>query len=255
MNAFQRLYLWACERLYAELAWSYDLVSWLVSFGHWSSWRATLLPYLGKGRILEIGFGTGTLLTTMAQQERDVIGLELSTAMHNQTTRKLFQHRLIVPRVQSPAQQMPFADGSFDTIIATFPSDYITERATLAECARLLRCPTVTEQGNVIASGGRLFVILGVTASRSPLGLITRLLKGSAKGMMAETDLHPLPAYLQDVGLRSSAFSLVQGDALVHIVAAEHEVNPRSNIVTESSSVSKNISTHESRQSESTDNW
>jgi ubiquinone/menaquinone biosynthesis C-methylase UbiE len=43
---------------------------------------------------------------------------------------------------------MPFASGSFTTVLATFPAPYILARTTLAECARVL-CP-----------GGR-FVVAG----------------------------------------------------------------------------------------------
>jgi len=36
VNRVGRLYVWATERLYQELAWAYDGVSWLVSLGHWA---------------------------------------------------------------------------------------------------------------------------------------------------------------------------------------------------------------------------
>ena len=32
-----RSYIWLTERLYHELAWTYDPVSWLVSLGQWDS--------------------------------------------------------------------------------------------------------------------------------------------------------------------------------------------------------------------------
>jgi hypothetical protein len=33
---WRSLYLWLAERLYHELAWAYDGISWLVSLGAWS---------------------------------------------------------------------------------------------------------------------------------------------------------------------------------------------------------------------------
>jgi len=152
MNWLSCLYAWACERLYAELAWSYDWVSWLVSFGRWSQWRALALHYVVGEQILELGFGTGELLLALRRQGRSVVGLELSTAMHHQVNRKLRRQGLTVPRLQARAQATGLATGAFDTIISTFPAPYIFDPATLAECHRLLR------------SQGRLVIVLGVSA-------------------------------------------------------------------------------------------
>jgi SAM-dependent methyltransferase len=141
----RQVYGWACERLYYELAWSYDLVSRLVSAGAWPAWRRLALDEIAGARVLEIGFGTGELLAEMAGRWQ-VCGLELSPAMQCIAARRLDSQPLAPPRVQAPAQAMPFADGAFDTILATFPTPYILAAATLAECWR------------VLATGGRLVV-------------------------------------------------------------------------------------------------
>lgn len=214
----QKLYLWACERLYAELAWSYDWVSWLVSWGAWPRWQTVACQYLQGEQLLEIGFGTGTMLAALAQRGHQITGLEYSPAMQRQTTRKLLRRRLIVPRVQAAAQAMPLPTAYFDTILSTFPSSYITDPATLAECARVLRRPTVDQPG------GRLVIIMGVTARRSPLAFITRLLLPQRKrsSEAAGSDLHPLPERLRAVGLAPSIFSHLEGRDLVHVVVGEY---------------------------------
>lgn len=137
------LYLWACERLYHELAPSYDLVSRLVSAGAWPRWRRLALAHVHGSRLLEIGFGTGELLAEAVGRGWDVTGLELSPAMHAVAAAR---PGLAAARVQARAQAMPFACASFDSILATFPAPYILEPATLCECRRVLR------------SGGRLVV-------------------------------------------------------------------------------------------------
>lgn len=173
-----RLYLWACERLYHELAWGYDLVSWGVSFGRWTHWRSAACQYLydkdGRLRqnVLEIGFGTGELLAQLTQaavapgEPRDKtnfrtgqsmpIGLELSPAMHNVTRAKFQRRRLHAPRVQAFAQQMPFADGVFDAVVSTFPAPYIFDPQTLQECARVLRPAQSGARGQ---AGGQLLIV------------------------------------------------------------------------------------------------
>jgi len=161
-----RLYRWACQRLYDELAWTYDLIAWLVSCGRWSQWRrAALAPLLTnqsaeQPRILELGFGTGELLVELAQRTNAVYGLELSSAMQQVTSLKLQRHGVAVPRVQAEAPQLPFANESFAGIVATFPTDYILKPATLQECARLL---TPASPQNGLAAGRLVIVGLWVT--------------------------------------------------------------------------------------------
>lgn len=134
----RRLYGWACERLYAELAGSYNVISWLVSFGQWDRWRRLALAHLHGRRVLELGFGTGELLPHLAAQTDATVGLDLSPAMHKQAKRKLAAVGVSLPLVQARAQAMPFAAHSFDTVVATFPAPYILEPATLTECVRIL---------------------------------------------------------------------------------------------------------------------
>jgi ubiquinone/menaquinone biosynthesis C-methylase UbiE len=138
MTYLTNLYLWACERLYHELAPAYDLISRLVSAGAWPRWRRLALAHT-RGAVLEVGFGTGELLAETAARGWAVTGLELSPAMHAVAARRLARQDLIAPRVQAAAQALPFAAGAFDSVLATFPAPYILEAQTLAECARVLR--------------------------------------------------------------------------------------------------------------------
>lgn len=168
-----RLYLWAAAQLYGRLAWAYDAVSWLVSLGRWSRWRRQALDHV-QGRVLELGFGTGDLLLEMARCGLEVVGLDPSAAMHRIAARKLAREGLSTPRVQAVAQAMPFPDGSFDTVVATFPSEYIADLATWREVARLLRP----------SPGGGRWVVVGASVEyRHPLlAHLVRLLFGRPPG-------------------------------------------------------------------------
>lgn len=128
----------------------------VVSVGRWSVWRQSALDYLEQGadqdapalRILELGFGTGELLRTLAQRGFAVTGLEPSAAMHRVSARKLQRARLKLSLVQGVAEAAPFADATFDRIISTFPAAYILDERTLQACARLL-----TDNGLLIIVG------------------------------------------------------------------------------------------------------
>ncbi len=139
----RRGYGWACERLYREFAWSYELVSRGVSFGQWDVWRRIALDEVQQQGaptqlMLEIGFGTGALLAMARRASLPVVGLELSSQMHAVASATLARQQLDAPRAQGTAAAMPFADQSFNVVVATFPAPYILEESTLQECARVL---------------------------------------------------------------------------------------------------------------------
>ncbi len=150
----RRLYGWAAERLYHELAWAYDPVSWVVSLGRWSYWRRTALEHLPAGRVLEIGPGTGVLLAEMARRGLAVCGLEPSPAMLRLAARRLRRLGLRVPLVRGRAQALPFLDATFDAVLATFPANYILSAETLREAARVLRSGRLVVAGLVSESRG-----------------------------------------------------------------------------------------------------
>lgn len=158
-NQLGRIYYWLTERLYNELAWVYDPVSWIVSLGQWDAVRKLALNYVVGTRVLEVGFGTGQLLIDISRTGIQVTGLEFTPAMHKQADRKIRHNHLKIPRVRAITQQMPFADCSFETIISTFPAGYILDPQTWQEVSRLLAC-------NPMNGNGR-FIVIAATVSFS----------------------------------------------------------------------------------------
>jgi ubiquinone/menaquinone biosynthesis C-methylase UbiE len=122
--------------LYNEMAWTYDLVSWGVSLGEWRAWQQAALPFVAGRRVLELGHGPGHMLLALQNLGVEVIGLDLSPYMGRQAQQRT---QSTVPLVQGRVQNLPFGTAVFDTILATFPTDYIVDPATLAAVYRVLR--------------------------------------------------------------------------------------------------------------------
>ncbi len=151
LTAYQRLIRWLFHRLYRELAWSYDLIAWLVSAGHWRRWVLAALPEL-RGSVLELGCGPGYLQQALAARPA-VVGIDASPQMLARAAR--FSRRL----ARADARQLPFASASFDTVCATFPAEYILDPATHAEIRRVLKPGgrlVIVDAGRIEGGYGRL---------------------------------------------------------------------------------------------------
>lgn len=133
-----KVYIWLTERLYDSLAWAYDFIAWFVSFGYWSQWRLDALTYLQPGNVLEVGYGTGSLMIEMTRLGYDVFGIEPSPQMQRVVSRKIKKKGLHVNRARAQAEAIPLAGGSFQNVILTFPSNYILMNRTLSEIRRVL---------------------------------------------------------------------------------------------------------------------
>ncbi len=129
------------RQLYNELACTYDLVAWVVSLGQWRAWGRTAIPHLPGKRVLELGHGPGHLLVAMAERGLTPVGLDLSPHMGRLAQRRLRRAQSSIPLVRAQTQDLPFSAGCFDSAVATFPTEFILNLATLREVARVLRRP------------------------------------------------------------------------------------------------------------------
>jgi ubiquinone/menaquinone biosynthesis C-methylase UbiE len=161
--------------LYGPFAWAYDGVAWLVSLGQWTAWGRVPVRYLKGPRLLELGHGPGHLLMTMAQDGLATVGLDLSPQMGRLARRRLRRAGLPARLVQARAQMLPFRDGAFSGVTATFPTEFILDPRTVREVTR-----TLSPGGNVaIVASARLtsrdplsaFIewLYSVTGQREPL--------------------------------------------------------------------------------------
>jgi ubiquinone/menaquinone biosynthesis C-methylase UbiE len=130
--------------LYHQFAFSYDLVAATVSLGRWQDWVSSVLPFISGTRILELGHGPGHLQRSLLSWKLLAVAIDESAPMARLAKRNTNgQARL----ARALGQELPFVDQSFDTIIATFPTEYIFEQETMLEVKRCL------------SDGGRFIVL------------------------------------------------------------------------------------------------
>jgi ubiquinone/menaquinone biosynthesis C-methylase UbiE len=157
--------------LYHQFAFTYDLVAATVSLGRWKDWVLSVVPFIEGDRILEIGYGPGHLQRALLSRNLFAVGLDQSPQMGRLARRNLT--RFLHAKANNPneqlgaytqtrltrgiAQYLPFPDELFDTIVATFPSEYIFERQTLIEAQRVL-----TENGRFVILPGATIMGRGI---------------------------------------------------------------------------------------------
>lgn len=213
-----RLYGWACERLYHEVAWSYDLVSWLVSAGRWHAWRGAALNHVVGPSVLELGFGTGELLIQLASHQSNVHGIDLSPQMHGIASAKIRRRNLRVQLCRARAQALPYADGSFQSIVSTFPAPYILEPETLRECARILARPSEHGCDSSAPQRSRLIIVGIWVTPRTPNWLRHFPV---FFGQPSQGAMNALTSLFRDAGLEPSFETFHDTWADVSVIVAE----------------------------------
>ncbi len=166
MRALLRFFFYL---LYHPFAFTYDLVAASVSLGRWKDWVLSVVPFMEGNRILEIGHGPGHLQRVLLSQNVFTVGIDESAPMGRLAKRNLTrffgsktnnasstaktQQRAYaqVNLTRAVAQHLPFSGESFDTVVATFPAEYIFESETLDEAY------------HVLAPGGRFIILPGAT--------------------------------------------------------------------------------------------
>lgn len=136
-----RLLKLAFHLFYNQLAFTYDTVSRLVSLGSWRGWQRAVLPYLdhiGAGLVLELAHGTGALQVDLLRGNHPTVAIDLSPYMARIARRRLSRQGLSTDFLRADARALPFADGAFAAVVATFPTAFILDDRCLAAIHRVL---------------------------------------------------------------------------------------------------------------------
>lgn len=111
-----------------------------------------------KGRVLEIGAGTGANLPFYRDDVETITLAEPEAPMARRLARRIREQPRTVNLVQAPAEQLPLADAQFDTVVSTLVL------CTVIDQARVLR-----EIRRVLMPHGRLLFIEHVRSDEARL--------------------------------------------------------------------------------------
>lgn len=151
------------ETLYKN-KYLYRFASTVPFAGQWRVWQRLVLKRIHGHDVLELGCGLGDLLADMTLAGYNCQAIEQSLPMV-EAARQTMLRRAPGQKawiIHGSAQHLPFSDASFDSVVSTFPSEYIYDPDTIAEVERTLR------------PGGRLIVVEG--ANLLPVGFFQPVL-------------------------------------------------------------------------------
>src|SRR5690625_1059578 len=154
--------------MFNEIAGRYDVLNRVLSLGLDRGWRreAVRLGLEGNPRdVLDVATGTGDLAFELAGHGpgRSITGLDFSAGMLELARRKNAAGGFGVTFTEGDAQELPFADCSFDLVMIAYGLRNLEEpRRGLAEFYRVLR------------PGGRLVVLEFPPPPAGPWGALVK---------------------------------------------------------------------------------
>ncbi len=141
-------------QVFASVAPRYDLMNDLMSLGIHRCWKQFTLS-LAQARpgeiVLDLAGGTGDLALKLAEKVAptgQVVLADINASMLQVGRERLFNQGILVHYAQVNAEQLPFADASFDLITLAFGLRNVTDKeAALHSLFRVLK------------PGGRLLIL------------------------------------------------------------------------------------------------
>ncbi|MEU0561740.1 class I SAM-dependent methyltransferase [Dactylosporangium sp. NPDC006015] len=128
----------------------------------WAELLASVLPP-APASIVDLGCGTGSLTTLLAEAGHRVCGLDASAEMLAVARRKAADHGVAVPLIRGDVSRPPLAPGSFDVVLVRHVLWAVQERdTTLARWIRLLR-----PSGRLVLIEGRWTTGAGLSAAEA----------------------------------------------------------------------------------------
>jgi demethylmenaquinone methyltransferase / 2-methoxy-6-polyprenyl-1,4-benzoquinol methylase len=134
------------QQLFTPLPARYDRLAEVLSFGQNGRWRRAMIGHAAPAAsdtVLDVASGTaGVALQIAARTGARVVGLDLTEQMLRQGQRNVGDSAVSdrIELVAGRAEQLPFADATFDGLTFTYLLRYVADpQATLRELARVVK--------------------------------------------------------------------------------------------------------------------
>ena len=134
------------QQLFTPLPARYDRLAEVLSFGQNGRWRRAMIGRVAPAAgdtVLDVASGTaGVAIQIATRTGASVVGLDLTEQMLRQGQRNVAASavRDRIDLVAGRAEQLPFADATFDALTFTYLLRYVLDpQATLRELARVVK--------------------------------------------------------------------------------------------------------------------
>lgn len=134
------------RRLFTTIAPRYDLITRLLSYGQDARWKRRVAEIVREegpaGPALDLACGTGDIALASAADGRDVVGLDLTTAMLRLAVRRFAGSGMRGKTfwIAADMTRLPFPDASFAVVTTGYGLRNVPALETaVAEIARVLR--------------------------------------------------------------------------------------------------------------------
>jgi phosphatidylethanolamine/phosphatidyl-N-methylethanolamine N-methyltransferase len=152
------------KKRYDQMASLFDFLEDLAGGAPLRRWRALSWTRVEGSRILEVGVGTGPSFA-FYPRGATVTAIDLSPKMLGRARRKIGQQNVTIILEEMDVQSLRFADGAFDTVIAS-----------LVFCAVPDPVRGLNEIRRVCRPGGKVVLLEHVLSSGRLLGFMMNLL-------------------------------------------------------------------------------
>ncbi len=162
-------------------------------------------------RVLDVACGTGNLAIPLARQGAAVTGVDIATNLLVQARERAAAENLHATFDEGDAEQLPYPDASFDTVVSMFGAMFAPRPALVA-----------TELARVLKPGGRLAM-----ANWNPAGFTGAMFKVGSKHVPPPPGIPPPVLWGDDATVRqrlAHSFTNIQTELIP--IAFDLPANP-----------------------------
>lgn len=204
--------------MFDSIARRYDLMNDVAALGQVRLWREAMVSALEieeGAEVLDLAAGTGTSAAAIARAGAKVVAADFSLGMMTEGRRR----GAPVPFVGADAQQLPFADDSFDAAVISFGLRNVHDpRRALQEMTRVVRpggrvvvCEFSTPSAHILRTIYEKYLLRALPAVAGRLATSPDAYDYLAESILDWPDQEELRTWFRDRGLAQVQYRNLTG--------------------------------------------